>query len=581
MKFENINLENAYRRAIINSMYGGVLSSPLPAMALYFGLVYVGFHDSPYLKEPITKWACIYLVGLSVSAMTTWRWASHQKTSDGQNVSYWERVHDLLSLMQGICFGYFYSILSIENEGIAFVYIALLTAVTIAAALTAGLRTISNVCFLSPIIFFLTTNFWGTNYFDEFLLALAAITVLSYGFTLKSRGVLLESVKLKFENEALLQKLKLEKEAAELANHTKTKFLAAASHDLRQPLQSLSLLIAALFAHIDKDKQKEILNKARQSLDSLSELLDSLLDISKLDAELVQPHYLEFNLKDLLEQELDKQAPSIKAKGLEIALNYKGPETFSSDPILLSRILSNLVSNAGRYTLDGRIDINLCASERSAKIEVKDTGIGIQHDQLDLIFNEFYQIENPERDRAKGLGLGLSIVKRLCDLLEAQISVESTPGKGSSFHLALPNSTATKPLALDKKSPQKPIDISSLNVLVIDDEIMVRESMGLLLESWDCEYSTHSDLEIALDYLQDDKRVPDALVVDYRLKDHHTGVECISAINQRLGVKVPALIITGDTAPARVKTLQKSGIPFIHKPIEARSLREFLESVKH
>lgn len=575
---DELNL--AYRLAAVRTMYGNLVSSALPPLAFSFLFLSIAFTDSPNLKEPIFRWQAIFIFSLICNGITILYWQKKTKAAESITLIYWERLYNLVAFMMGLSTGYFFWILDINSQEVAYVYIALFLCAAVGATLYTGLQNSSYLLYAGTVGLVLGLNFWSSDYFVEYLFGMAACVTTCLGFTIKSRAVLKESVILQFENKQLLEELKREKEVAEQASNAKTRFLAAASHDLRQPLQSLSLLLAALFYHLDTQKQIDILNKAKQSLDSLNGLLDSLLDISKLDVGLIQARNTRFDLGELIRLEVDKHRKAIESKGISISIDANPDLLITSDPVLVTRILSNLISNAARYTKQGFISVSARRVDDRAIIQVADSGIGIPEHEIDEIFKEFYQVDNPERDRNKGLGLGLSIVKRLCTIIGALIEVESQEGKGSRFTLTLQNISNAERIDNDPIQAHCPAPIEGLNVLVVDDEIAIRESMSLLLESWGCLPSVHASMDSALEYLSKSGAIPDAMVVDYRLEKNQTGYECIKAIEHHLKRQLPSLIVTGDTSPDRVRELEETGTPFIHKPIKIEELEGFLSRVK-
>lgn len=520
------------------------------------------------------------LIALSLEALMI---QAHKKSNelDRANIQRWQTRWTSLTIIIAVCFNFVFFLVDVNQLEAAVFILAMHGFNILSSSLYVSLNPRALPVYLTISLSFCGYAFWGTNYFMSYLLLSAISLAGCLAFSVKIKSLFSNSILLRFYNEQLIKELKSQKEIAESASAAKTKFLAAASHDLRQPLQSLSLLLAALLSQSDTEKRQRIIEKARLSQDSLSELLDSLLDISKLDAELVSPNYVDYNLKELLQNEVEKYAPAASSKNLTIQMVYEGLDQFTSDPIFTSRIMSNLVSNACRYTNNGTIEVKAHCDRDRATIEVTDTGTGIASNQIDHIFSEFYQAHNTERDRTKGLGLGLSIVKRLCMLIDAEINCTSTLGRGSRFKLslksALPNASSTPQKTENLESG----DIAGLRVLLIDDEVMIRESMTLLLESWDCEAVAFSGIDDALAYLDAENYLPEALIVDYRLRDHQTGTAALEAINKKLNRTLPSLIITGDTAPEKVKELEDSDLPFLHKPIEAKALLSFLNKVKH
>ncbi|MDD4913045.1 MAG: hybrid sensor histidine kinase/response regulator [Sideroxydans sp.] len=393
----------------------------------------------------------------------------------------------------------------------------------------------------------------------------------------------LSAIRLRFENLELLERYQKEKEAAELASRDKTRFLASASHDLRQPIHALSLFSEALQAEVSSDKAKVLLDSMGRSIGALNQLLGSLLDISKLDADIVKPNLADFALRPLLEQLNEEYAPQAQAKGLDWKIQVNS-ECVRSDRALLETMLRNLISNAIRYTPSGGISVSCHSSESEVTIDVADTGLGIPQEMHKEIFREFYQLSNPERDRTQGLGLGLSIVERLSLLLKHRIVLESELGKGTRFSLVVPQAgMKTKELLAESDTSHHVIhgqgDLVGMRVLVIDDEAAVRESMGAVLQGWGCDARLAGSEEEALSTLSAGN-IPQIILADYRLRDGKTGVQTIERIREESGVDIPVLIITGDTHPERLREVKKSGFALMHKPVQPAQLRTYLRRIR-
>lgn len=395
-----------------------------------------------------------------------------------------------------------------------------------------------------------------------------------------------ESFAIRYENERLLEALERERQEAsfardraEAANRAKSQFLAAASHDLRQPLHALSLFSAALTLRGADGTTGEIAGHIDKALGSLSTLVDSLLDISKLDAGAVTPELRRVNVKALLEGIEADYRPLARDKGLAFSVAPVEAHV-QTDPVLLERVVRNLVDNAFKYTAAGSVSLEAELNEGSVRIAVRDTGPGIPETERERIFEEFYQVGNPERDRGKGLGLGLAIVRRLARLLGLEVQLESQPGRGSTFVVTL----ARMPEERAKPRPSRaPVadDAGALvgaKVLVIDDELSVRVGMRTLLESWGCRVAACSGFDEAQRLLDDYALAVDLIVADFRLPQHENGIETVRRLRVRLG-DVPALMVSGDTAPERLREAQASGLPFLHKPVPADKLKQTLLAV--
>ncbi len=367
------------------------------------------------------------------------------------------------------------------------------------------------------------------------------------------------------------------KEAAEQANVAKTRFLAAASHDLRQPLQALSMFVAVLSNRRHSPEDAALIKRIEDSVTAVEVLLNGLLDVSKLEAGLVVPELSAFNVAPMIDRLAAEFEPQVAELGLALRA-VRSHSVVKSDPALLERILRNLLSNAVRYTPKGRILFGCRRRGGILRVEIWDTGIGIPESQIKLIFREFHQLGNPGRDRRQGLGLGLAIVERLARLLGHAISVSSAPGKGSGFVVEVP--LAKQPeIVAQPRQLSLGIKRGDLTVIIIEDEPDVLESTRLLLESWGHRVYGALDCAGALRLLPQIGKRPDLILADYRLQNGATGGQAIHRIRTRLKSVVPAIILTGDTAPERLRQAQASGHGLLHKPVQPLALRQMIDEV--
>ena len=371
------------------------------------------------------------------------------------------------------------------------------------------------------------------------------------------------------ERKAAENALRDAKEEAERANQGKTRFLAAASHDLRQPVQSLVFFTAALAARVPPGPAQSTVRDMEMAVEALKMLLDSLLDVSKLDAGVVAAKPMLFPLDTLLATMRANYQPLADAKGIELAI-VPSTALVQSDPALLGRLVQNLLDNALRYTERGKILVGCRHHGETLTIEVWDTGIGIPAAHLNEIFEEFTQLANPERDRNQGLGLGLAIVRRLARLLDHTVTVESKPGHGSVFRVAVPFQRADAHARRAMVRPRHtPIGAAVRGTIVlIDDEPVVLSSLQALLMGWGFEVVAATSAEEAIRRLQERPLVaPSIILADYRLREGRTGTEAIRDLCDLYHQVIPSIILTGDTAPERIREAQASGISVLHKPI--------------
>ena len=422
---------------------------------------------------------------------------------------------------------------------------------------------------------------------DKFHNTLGIVTVVYLivltAFNLKINKNFKATLALRFENLYLIEQLKAQKEEAERANKAKSKFLAAASHDLRQPLYALGLFTSVLDETIKYPKVKRVVEQIHASVGALTSLFDKLLDISQLDAGVISVEKKDFLLSEIFDK-LSKEFTK-EAQEKNIILTWpNGYPAVNSEPDLLERILRNYLSNAIKYTKKGRIDVVCEILHEEVYVSISDTGIGISETALQDIYEEFYQVSNPERDRQKGLGLGLSIVKRTADLLEHKISVTSTLGQGSAFSILLPQAKIVHKDNCDTTDANEvtelDVSIQAENklVLIIDDEESIREGLTSMLTLWEYQVIAATDLDDAMQQLQTLNQRPDVIISDYRLRENKTGVEAIKAINEKYNTDIPALLITGDVIPDRLIDIKNSNFQMLFKPVPTMKLRSFLRA---
>jgi signal transduction histidine kinase/ActR/RegA family two-component response regulator len=380
-----------------------------------------------------------------------------------------------------------------------------------------------------------------------------------------------------------LDHMRAAKEGAEKANRSKTGFLAAASHDLRQPIHALGLYMGALRHRTADPASSEIVERMDSAVGALDSLLDSLLDISRIDAGALVPRPAAFDLAALLLRLGDEFAPDAALRGLRLSTRIGGDGRARawSDPLLVERLLRNLIANAVKYTRRGGVLVT-CRARHDATgaalwcVEVWDTGPGIAPEERERVFEEFYQAGNPERDRRAGLGLGLSIVRRLAQLLGLALELHSVPGRGTRFVVVLP---ATEVQEHGADEPVEAPALRRLRVAVIEDDAEVRAAMRTLLAGWGCDVHDAADADELL--RRRHAAAPQALVVDLRLRGGRDGISEAQRVRAAFGAALPVLVVSGDTAPERVRLMESSGLPWLAKPVAAARLRAWLAQVHH
>ncbi|HYH37481.1 MAG TPA: PAS domain-containing hybrid sensor histidine kinase/response regulator [Azospirillum sp.] len=372
------------------------------------------------------------------------------------------------------------------------------------------------------------------------------------------------------------QALEEARAAAEQANQAKSRFLAAASHDLRQPMQSMFLFAGALRSRLDDPQGQDMLTMLERGLDTLKGLLDSLLDVSRLDANVIEPRLEPLAIRPFLDDIVAAYQPVAASRGLEVRIGEHCEVQVLSDPMLLGRMVRNLVENAIRYTERGGVVVDCVIDGDAVLIEVRDTGIGIAPDQIDRIFEEFHQIGNPGRDKARGLGLGLAIVQRLSGILGHPVAVRSAPGRGSVFSVRVPLNSAS-PLPSPIPEPHAEASRDGKLVVLVDDDAIVLLGLRATLES--CGYQTliAGSIDQALDRLAADGRTPDLVISDYRLRGGAVGTDAVRAIRQHAGRPLPGIILTGETGAECARDAAEHSCSIIHKPVTPRQLAACLE----
>ena len=365
---------------------------------------------------------------------------------------------------------------------------------------------------------------------------------------------------------------------ADAANRSKTRFLASASHDLRQPLHALGLLSGALLRRIRNPEEREIVESIAASVEALENQFNWLLEISRLDSGVIQSHPEDFALADVFNRVRATFHAEAADKGLALDV-FPARALAHSDPRLVERILGNLVSNAVRYTRRGKVLIGCRPRGDRIQVEVWDTGVGIAPAEQANIFEEFYQVGNVERDRRRGLGLGLATVKRLATLIGSQITLMSWPGNGSVFRFDVPRALAPlapAPEQVEARADQEPL--RGRLIMMIEDEAAIRQAARLLLAEWGCQCLDAPSVEEAIESMGELDRYPDLILADYQLHDGATGIAAIHRLRRELGLEIPAIVVTGTASPESLEAIAESGFQTLIKPVMPEQLRDAILS---
>lgn len=399
--------------------------------------------------------------------------------------------------------------------------------------------------------------------------------VINFMLALRSNQQNRDLISSQLQNQTLMECLAEEKQIAERAMVAKSRFLAAASHDLRQPLHAMGLFLSALRNREKEPEKMRIIEDMSKSADALNSLFNSLLDVSRLDAEIIEfnpVHVPASRIFDALRAQFEQQAAE---KNIALSISVDDHVLFT-DVVLLERVLRNLLSNALQYTHSGSISLHCTDRVGGSKlITLADTGMGIPAEFAEDVFSEYYQLNNPARDRSKGLGLGLAIVRRLCELMDLPLEMESVEGKGTVFRVVVLGGDSLQ--IVRQARPTTGLEAKGRRVLVIDDELQVLQSMRHMLEGWGCEVLLAESARDALKILALSDMAPDIIISDYRLAHDLNGVDAVEAIRESVDLQVPAIVVTGDTSPERLKQVKDTGLQLLHKPVRPDELNDVME----
>ncbi len=417
------------------------------------------------------------------------------------------------------------------------------------------------------------------------LLIILTLTIMLAG---NFRQALQRAIALKLEADELAVQLRAEKQAAddarheaEVANRAKTQFFTAASHDLRQPLHAMGLFAEALRQKVHDDEIAPLVNSINSSVDALEGLFSELLDITRIDSGGVDVNPAHFEVGDIFRKLRLHFEPTAFEKGL--ALRFRGRHHVAhADPLLVERVLRNLVSNAIRYTQDGGVLVSCQRRGAVLRLAVWDTGPGIAEAERQRIFEEFYQLESNAAhatpEQRKGLGLGLAIVRKLCGLMGAPLALRSLPGHGSVFSLEVPvgRASASAPSTPAAKAPLA-ITLAGRLIVVVEDEPAVRSGLEVLIRGWGATLLTFASVADCEAWLAGEAASrPDLLITDYRLEGGRSGIDAIRAVRARFGAAVPAIVVTGSTMSGHDKEAQDDDFHLLIKPVLPNKLRAMI-----
>ncbi|MFK8083586.1 MAG: hybrid sensor histidine kinase/response regulator [Granulosicoccus sp.] len=554
----------------------------IPASAFAAIIMATATVDQLSLRFRLT-WAGVVLLIVVVRAIILFYWRKEPTTAE--NVNLRMQISTLMSTLTACCFGVMaFLAISLDNPVTSLLVYMLVTGMVATATATISYMRAMYLLYIIPLMAPIAVR---TMYLDApsagwiGVLALLYIFV-SIGSSRSIKASFLRSIDLRFDNIELLDDLKHQYQRAEIAleseekaNMAKSRFLAAASHDLRQPLHSLRLFTATLEMQTRDTKHKTLVNQIDSSVKSLEELFNALLDISKLDAGTFVVDSQHVFVGALLSQIEGEFKPLASEKNLDFQVKYDS-QTVYTDPLLLERLIRNLVGNAITYTHTGYVEVSTAVMDGRIWISVEDSGVGIPLADHNRIFDEFVQLGNVERDRSQGIGLGLSIVKRLADILDCKLRVSSTLGHGATFSVGITEGDESQ--CLPDHSPEKRASdhVASLFILVVDDEEDVCLAIEGLLQTWGCIVMCASSGTAATHQLHEIGDIPNLIISDYRLRDGETGGDVITRVRKALNTNIPAIILSGDISPDRLQDIRALGFPLLHKPCEPEALRQLI-----
>ena len=516
-------------------------------------------------------------------AVRVYHYTSYQAAGAGQKSERWGKLYVVAALTAGMIWGSAGVLMfvpgSLPHQAMLVLILFGIGAVSI-ASLSAFAPAFYALIVLTllPIIVRMLLDPGPAHVYLAIPGIIVFLVVISFGRTINR--IIAESKRRRFENLDLIEELRAQKliaeearQAAEAANRSKTQFFAAASHDLRQPLHAMGLFASALNEKIKDPEMLNVVQSINASVEALEGLFNELLDISKIDSGVISPRITHFPLDDVFVRLGDEFAAEARAKGLRLVVSG-GAHVVESDSVLLERILRNLLGNAIRYTSRGEVALTATQADGAVRIEVRDTGPGIAAEDQQRIFDEFVQLANPGRTSRKGLGLGLSIVKRLCGLLGYEIRLDSEPGRGASFSFEVPLGAREEAARAAVGAPAGRADLSGRLVVVIDDEDAIVEGMRVLLSGWGMDVIGSATGDDVVPTVHAKERIPDLIIADYRLAGGVVGTAVIERLRRELDPEIPAILVTGSTGPERISEADANRYDLLLKPVSPEALRE-------
>ncbi|MBX3608901.1 MAG: response regulator [Hydrogenophaga sp.] len=499
--------------------------------------------------------------------------------------AHWARVHAREHLLYSLTWGlapWFF--MPVDNPPLTALLILVILGISSAGVPAVASRWASVLAFSLPMVLGLITALaWHGDTLHWFIAGCCLVYLMATMlFARNLHHLLSDALRTRFEKEALADQLAEQMAITRRASEEKTRFFAAASHDLRQPLHAIALFGAVIERELQGRSALTHAQRLMGAVRALGNSLDTMLDVSRLDAGVIEPERQDVALADVFTQLLPLFGPRAEEAGLQLRIRATDLWV-NTDAHLLQRLLANLIENAIKYTQRGGVLLVARARGEQVWVEVIDTGIGIAPEHVGRVFDEYYQVDNPGRDRTRGLGMGLAIVRRLATLLGLQIDLRSHVGRGTRFRIELPR--AARPAAnAQPTGSTDTTDVSTMpqRVLLIDDERDIADATGALLAGWGVALTAvdnEARASEALRQAQHNGQPFDALICDFRLADGADGLQAAQRLRAHHAPNLPWLLITGETAPERLQRLREAGVPVLHKPVDPTVLRRSLSEL--
>ena len=574
-----IAIENKIQNERVKTLYQHSNTSLLGLLILSSAIFY--FFWGKVEQELIVVWFAALLVTFTARIVLTWRFNKISNTDF--SAKKWNWFFTVGAVLSAIIIGSTAPLFIDFSAPNSAIFLTLVMSGTVAGAMAAlssflpAFYLFSLVC-LTPLAY----QFYdqgGELYIFSVFITLFLIMYSSYARNM--HATLTTSIRRRFENLELLEKLLEQTHIAETASMDKSRFLAATSHDLRQPLHSLGLFLHVLKEKLNTAEQKRLMIQTEKSQRILSEQLNSIIDITRIDAGELSVNKQPFQIKKFIDEVVDEFCLSAKKENCHINMQITN-DWSNTDRVLLARIVRNIISNVIQHCPGATLLIESHRHDNNIELLFIDNGPGLAEADQEVVFSEFYQLNNPERDRNKGLGLGLSIVKRLSKLLNINLVLSSLKGEGCTISITLPlYITEPSTGSTDTQAEtENELDVAGLFVVVVDDEKENLDAMHALLTLWECEVlMASSEDELMKELYSSDYPAPDMLLIDYRLREERTGFEVIETVRHHFGEMIPAAIITGDTTLDLESKHTTENCKTLYKPLATEDLKKLLNRV--